>query len=362
MQYSKSQSPELSIIIPTLNEAKSLPLLIGDLVKQKDIAIEIIVIDGGSSDGTCELVRKLQYPEEIAVRLLRTPAGRALQMNEGAKVASSADLLFLHADSRIDIDILLTNAKALMRDKRKELKVDSIVGHFGLNFIRSNKNHQRAYYYYEAKTRLNRVDCVNGDQGLWLSRQYFHELGMFDETLPYLEDIRLVNRVFAIGNLITLPGTLKTSARRFEIEGFSERQTLNAIISNFEYIGLRQFFSDFKSIYQEKTRSSKITLMPYFKVAHRSLFSKGLIKGFLNWYRTGRYVSLNAWQLAFAIDCTRNRKSGLISGKGSTRYLNFYDRWIKRVVNSGAGNLFATFVTAIWFYSSWLVFKEKKTS
>ncbi len=362
MSHYISQAPELSIIIPALNEAKSLPLLIGDLLRQKDIAIEIIVIDGGSTDGTCELVRGLQYPEQVEVRFLRTPAGRALQMNAGAKLACSSDLLFLHADSRIDIDILLTNAKTLMWQKRKELKVDNIVGHFGLNFIRNNKNNPQAYYYYEAKTRLNRIDCVNGDQGLWLSRQYFHELGMFDESLSYLEDLRLVNRVFETGNLVTLPGTLKTSARRFETEGFSERQTLNAMISNFEYIGMRHFFSDVKNIYREKTKSSKITLLPYFKIAHQTLFSKGLFKGLANWYRTGCYVSRNAWQVAFAIDCTRNRKSGLISGKGSTRYLNFYDRWIGRFVNSGLGNVLTTIVTVIWFYVTWLLFKDKKVN
>ncbi|NOX42548.1 MAG: glycosyltransferase [Gammaproteobacteria bacterium] len=357
-----SQAPELSIIIPTLNEAKSLPLLVGDLLRQKNIAIEIIVIDGGSTDGTCEQVKAIQYPEEVEVRLLRTSAGRALQMNEGAKLASSADLFFLHADSRIDIDILLANAKLLMQQKRKELNEDNIVGHFGLRFSRSNKKNHGAYYYYEAKTRLNRYDCVNGDQGLWLSRQYFHELGMFDESLPYLEDMRLVNRVFSEGYLVTLPGTLTTSARRFEMEGFSERQTLNALISNFEYIGMRHFFTKAKSVYQAQTATSKITLMPYFKIAHQTLFSKGVFKGFLNWYRTGRYVSLNAWQLAFALDCIRNRKSGLISGKGTTYWLNFYDRWIKLFVNSGLGNLIATFITIIWFYGYWLAFKDKNAS
>lgn len=354
-----SQSPELSIIIPTLNEAKSLPLLIGDLLRQKNIFIEIIIIDGGSTDGTCELVRTLKYPEQIEVRLLRTSVGRARQMNEGAKLACSPDLFFLHADSRIDIDILLANAKSLIQKKRKELNADNIAGHFALNFLRSNDKNKKAYYYYEAKTRLNRIDCVNGDQGLWLSRQYFHELGMFDESMTYLEDIRLVNRVFAKGYLITLPGTLKTSARRFEMEGFTERQTLNAIISNFEYIGLRHFFAEAKSVYQVQTASSKITLTPYFKIAHQTLFSNGMFKGLLNWYKTGRYVSLNAWQLAFAVDCLRNRKSGLISGKGATYYLNFYDRWIKWLVNSWVGNMFASIITAIWFYVSWLAFKEK---
>jgi len=357
-----SQSPELTVVIPTLNEAKSLPLLIGDLLKQKNIAIEIIIVDGGSTDGTCELIRSLKYPEAIEVRLLRTPVGRALQMNEGAKQASSPTLLFLHADSRIDIEILLSNANVIMQQQKKKLKSDKLVGHFSLSFIRNNNQNHKAYYYYEAKTRLNRLDCVNGDQGLWLSRAYFHDLGLFDESLPYLEDLRLVNRVFDDGHLITMPGTLKTSARRFEKEGFAERQTLNALISNFEYIGLRNYFSKAKSVYQSQTATSEITLLPYFKIAHQTLFSKGVFTGFLNWFKTGRYVSLNAWQLAFAVDCRRNRKSGLISGKGSTYWLNFYDRWVKWFFNSGVGGVMATFVTVIWFYGSWWGFSDKRAS
>jgi len=356
-----SHTPELSIIIPTLNEAKSLPLLINDLLRQKKINFELIVVDGGSNDGTCELVKSLEYPEKIDIRLLRTPAGRGLQMNEGAKLASAPDLLFLHADSRIDNDKLLVNARTYMQQQREELELDNIAGHFGLKFIKRDGENNSAYYFYESKTRLNRKDCINGDQGIWLARQLFHQLGMYDESLSYMEDVRLTKKIFENGCWVTLPGILQTSARRFEREGFAERQTLNALISNFEDIGQHYFLHSAKNIYQTQASSTELILKPFFRVANQTLFLHGFFKGMLNWYKTGRYVAQNAWQLAFAVDCARNRKSGLMPGKGKHSWLYNYDRWVSFFVTSPPGNIITAFVTAVWFYGTWLSFKNKAT-
>ena len=91
---------ELSIIIPVLNEAGILPELVRNLAEQKDVVAEIIICDGGSSDGTVELARQLAGETAIPVRTLSSPPGRAIQMNEGAHAAAGETLLFLHADSR----------------------------------------------------------------------------------------------------------------------------------------------------------------------------------------------------------------------------------------------------------------------
>ncbi len=357
-----SHTPELSIIIPALNEAKSLPLLINDLLRQQKIIFELIIVDGGSNDGTGDLVTSLEHPEKIGIKLLRTSAGRGLQMNEGAKMASAPDLLFLHADSRVDNDEFLFDAMTFMHQQREESGLEDVAGHFSLKFIRSDEKNNGAYYFYESKARLNRKDCINGDQGIWLSRPFFNRLGMYDESLTYMEDVRLANKIFEAGCWVSLPGTLQTSARRFEREGFSERQTLNALISNFEEIGQQHFLQSAKNIYQTQTSTTKIILKPFFRAANQTLFLNGFVRGMVNWYRTGRYVAQNAWQLAFAVDCARNRKSELMPGKGQHDWLHNYDRWINLFITSPVGNSITALVTAVWFYGSWLFFKGSTDS
>lgn len=359
ISQTKSSTLELSIIIPALNEAKSLPLLLADLVCQKKVTFELIVIDGGSTDGTCELVKAFTYPEKIEIRLLRTSSGRSIQMNEGVKQACAPDLLFLHADTRIDNDMLLANAKLCIDKKRQELKKDNVAGHFGLSFSNKQRGYSKAYYFYEAKTRLNRDGCINGDQGCWISRQYFHSLGMYDESLGFMEDLRLAKKIFNDGVWVSLPGTIQTSARRFNLEGFTERQTLNALISNFEYIELKEYFQQAKNVYAHQSLSSRLVLKPFFEIAHKTLFHNGVFEGIMNWYKTGRYVALNVWQLAFAMDCARNRKSGLVSGKGKIPWLKFYDNWVRVLVTSIPGNILVALIALAWFYGSLFAFKDE---
>ncbi len=83
----------ISIIIPTYNEENALPAALERVFRQRG-SYEVIVVDGGSSDRTCEIVRA-----EPRVRLLTVPKGRASQMNAGARIASGEWLLFLHADT-----------------------------------------------------------------------------------------------------------------------------------------------------------------------------------------------------------------------------------------------------------------------
>ena len=347
--------PQLSIIIPVLNEAESLPLLLSDIVRQQNISFEIIVVDGGSSDASCTVVQNFIRELNILIRLIHCPAGRGLQMNNGASAAVAADLLFLHADTRITNQNLLSDAAVAMQSQRASSAAKPVAGHFGLGFSGTGLKFSNAYYYYEAKTRLNRIDCINGDQGLWISRQYFNELGQFDETLSYMEDIRLANKIFMTGEWINLPGSINTSARRFETEGLVERQTLNALISNFENIGVKDFFSLAKKSYQQQIESSRLDLRPFFKIAHHTLFIHGLQQGFINWYKTGCYVAQNVWQLPFAIDCSRNRKKGQCSGNVATRWLDWYDNWPSSVMTSIPGKVFTTIMTVAWFYGSWFI-------
>ncbi len=92
---------ELSIIIPTLNEAEVLPLLLSDLLRQQEINFEVIVTDGGSTDATCPIADDLFAENQLSGQCVIGPSGRGRQLNAGVGVAKAEWLLFLHADSRL---------------------------------------------------------------------------------------------------------------------------------------------------------------------------------------------------------------------------------------------------------------------
>lgn len=345
--------PDLSVVVPARNEAEALPSLLRDLASQEGPALEVVVADGGSDDATREVAagwRTRGFP----VRVVKSPAGRGRQMNAGAGAARASDLLFLHADTSLDDPGLLARARESLEAERSRRGHFRVAGHFGLRFRRSRPGRGGAYYFYEAKTLLGRPGCINGDQGLWLSRAYFDELGGFDESLPYLEDIRLARRIFATGAWVTLPGRLGTSARRFETEGLGARQTLNALLKNFDDIGLSGFFEEAAQAYRDQAGAGPLALGPLLRLAHRASCARGWRRFLRYWWDTGGYVAANAWQLAFALDCRRNRCAGHPPGEGPARWLARYDRWGAPVVTSAPGRLAATLVTAGWFFCAML--------
>ena len=87
--------PRISIVVPTLDEASGIAQAVAALAPLRRRGHEVIVVDGGSADGTPDIAR----PE--ADRVLSAPRGRASQMNAGAAIARGEVLLFLHADSRL---------------------------------------------------------------------------------------------------------------------------------------------------------------------------------------------------------------------------------------------------------------------
>jgi len=343
--------PELSVVIPTLNEAAALPRLLDGLASQRGVRAEVLVADGGSVDGTPEVCARFAAAG-LEVRALPAGRGRGRQMNAGAATARAPDLLFLHADTEVADPALLVAARDRMAAERARRGTDRVAGHFGLHFLRSGSGHAGAYYFYEAKTRLDRPEVVNGDQGCWLSRDYFDELGGFDESLPFLEDARLARRVFATGGWVTLPGWLATSARRFEAEGLPERQTLNALIRNFDVIGLGGFFDRAAEAYQEQDQTGRLRLGPFARIAHRASRAQGWLRFVTYWWGTGGYVAGNAWQLAFALDCRRNRRAGLAPGEGRTPCLDRYDRWGAPLITSAPGQAATALSVALWFYAA----------
>jgi rSAM/selenodomain-associated transferase 2 len=193
-----------SIIIPTLNEAAHLGAALASAKAAG--ADEMIVVDGGSSDGTCELV-------DVA-RLLSSSPGRALQQNAGAAEATGDVLLFLHADCQLSAQSL------------EQLKAAVDAGALWGGFQQRIDAPSVSYRLIERGNalRVRWRGLVYGDQGLWVQRSLFERVGGF-ENVPLLEDLLLSRRLRRIARPHVLPGPLTISARRWQRHGVV-RQTL----------------------------------------------------------------------------------------------------------------------------------------
>jgi len=328
----------LSIIIPTLNEAGNLAALFDDLKRQQEISFEIIIGDGGSTDATRSVA------DSFGVQWVSAQRGRGAQMNAAAAKATGAYYLFLHADSRIDDPCLLKEAvHALQLALPENLRV---AGHFCLRFLRSTQRNPLAYRYLEEKTVCNRVNTTNGDQGLLLAQEFFHQLGGFDQSLPFLEDQRIAESIRSQGTWITLPGYLKTSARRFEVEGFHRRYLLMGMMMAFHAIGMNSFFAAAPGIYRVQQETGKLLLYPFFsRIWQMIRYDWGLAESIRTFYALGRKVCQNSWQMFFFLDVW------LRPLWGARRYplLDFHDQFFARCNPFRLCNALAGLLCFIWF-------------
>lgn len=332
--------PALSVIIPVVNEAESLPALLHDIKGQKEVALEIIVGDGGSTDGSQRIVA------DAGGILVQSEKGRGVQMNRAAAKASGEFLFFLHADSVLDGPYLFSNALKALRAEINRAASFKVAGHFPLRFVRTTKRNNFAYQYLEEKTRLNRVNTTNGDQGFMLARAYFKELGGFEENLPFLEDQELAERIRKDGHWITLPGTLQTSARRFETETFHRRYILMAMMMGCYSVGMKIFFVKAPAVYNEQPEARFLRLYPFLAVVWEIMVRDlGFWRSVQFWYRLGRYIRSNAWQLFFLMDVgLRN-----LLGRRRNPFLKLYDKLVGPVLNFAVFDVVTGVLSFIWF-------------
>jgi rSAM/selenodomain-associated transferase 2 len=200
----------LSIVVPVLDEAAALPAFLAHLARTCPAA-EVIVVDGGSGDGSPEIVRRA-----AGVRLVRSGRGRARQMNAGAAVARGDALLFLHADTRLPPGAAEAIARAL---------ADHAVayGRFDVRFDSPRPAFRVIAALMNLRSRLSGVST--GDQGLFLRRATFEAAGGFAD-IPLMEDVELSRRLKRRGRPAALRLRVTTAARKWEREGVARTVAL----------------------------------------------------------------------------------------------------------------------------------------
>ncbi len=229
-------SVSISIIIPILNEAESIGSLIEHLLKHsnsKNVS-EIIVVDGGSTDGSKTIVtsfntkdfipkndsfsseidtrvleKKVQTKtkNQTQIRLISSEKGRAKQLNYGASKASGDVLYFLHADSfppkHFD-DLIIS-----------EVKKGNLAGCFRMQFDSKHWWLRLASWLTQFSWRA----CRGGDQSQFITRDLFDEIGGYDERFIIYEDNILINELFARNQFTVINKKLTTSARMYRKHG-----------------------------------------------------------------------------------------------------------------------------------------------
>ncbi len=187
---------KLSVVIPTLNEAANIGTLLERLQRTPGVD-EVVVADGGSTDGTLGLVRP-------PVRLVRSGAGRGVQLSAGAKVASGDVLLFLHTDVVPPGDLTL--------QIRGVLEAGCIGGNFRLSYPGGGALGRWLEILGPFYRRLGRY---YGDSGIFVRRDVYERVGGFPE-IPVMEDVVFVRRMEGAGKTAYLPGPMVSSPRRWE--------------------------------------------------------------------------------------------------------------------------------------------------
>lgn len=192
----------ITLVIPVLDEAATLPATLAALQPLRHNDVEIIVVDGGSGDGTADIA------QPHADRVFTSARGRATQMNTGAAAARGEILLFLHADTRLPPEAIATVRTAIDRGARWgrfDVRIDSAAPLLRLVGAMMNW-----------RSRLSGI--ATGDQAIFVERVLFDAVGGFPEQ-PLMEDIAFSAKLKHLARPACLRAKVATSARRWESNG-----------------------------------------------------------------------------------------------------------------------------------------------
>lgn len=206
-------SPCVSVVIPALNEAEGIGAALASVARQPG-PWEVILADGGSADGTPEVVR-LAMPE---TRVVATGRGRARQMNAGAEAASGEILLFLHADTHLPEGALDAVRAALTEP-------GTVGGCFRTTFVGEGAG-SPWMRLWESPVWMRWWRLAFGDRALFCTREALDTIGGF-RNQPLFEDLDFVRDLREHGRFVFLDAAVQTSARRFGQHGALGQQARN---------------------------------------------------------------------------------------------------------------------------------------
>ena len=191
---------KISVIVPVFNEYEQLPVLISSLTQLCTSVHELIIVDGGSTDGT---QAKLT---EAGFKPLVSAYGRAKQMNFGAMAATGDLLWFIHADTQFVASI--DNYVNVLGNAKKSW------GRF--NIILSGENNIYRWVEWFINMRSALTGIATGDQGIFIQRKLFYSIGQYDD-IPIMEDVNFCKKLKKVlpPEIVTRP-LLMTSSRRWE--------------------------------------------------------------------------------------------------------------------------------------------------
>lgn len=197
---------KISIIIPVLNEAENIDRLLRHLTENSssENISEIIVVDGGSSDRTVEIIKNFTLKDII---LISSKKGRAKQMNVGAKASTENILYFLHADT-----FPPKNYDEFILDK---VQKGHEAGCFRMQF---DSNH----WWLKLTgwlTKFNLKVCRGGDQSLFITKALFNTIGGYNENYTIYEDNILIGELYKRNQFTVINQKITTSARLYKKVG-----------------------------------------------------------------------------------------------------------------------------------------------
>lgn len=200
-----------SVIIPTINEEENIETQI-QYIKALNGDVEIIVVDGGSSDNTVRLALRNR------VRVLYSKPGRGTQLRVGASEASNEILLFLHADSRLPVDAF---------QKIRQFFSDSscLMATFRISFSPTYLLLRVVSLFTKFDTLITRF----GDQCIVTRRWFYDHIGGFPEW-RLLEDVYLLEKAREYTTIRSMPSMVVSSSRRFKRNGVFRQLVWNAWI------------------------------------------------------------------------------------------------------------------------------------
>jgi rSAM/selenodomain-associated transferase 2 len=191
-----------AVVVPALDEAAGIESTLGALAPLRARGVEIVVVDGGSRDGTPALAAPL------ADRVVTGERGRARQMNAGAAATRAEVLLFLHADTRLPADADRHVLDAVRRG--------ALWGRFDVRIDGRSRWLPVVAALMNLRSRLTGI--ATGDQAIFVTREAFERVGGFPDQ-PLMEDVEISRRLRRLGRPACLRAQVVTSGRRWDTHG-----------------------------------------------------------------------------------------------------------------------------------------------